>query len=270
MSPTVVEVINFLTDCYEQGLGYSAICTARSALATFILLDDKPLGQNPIISRFIRGIFTSRPALPKTNVVWDPDIILTYLKRLTPCKKLNLPVLTWKLAALLALLTGQRVQSLHLLDIRNISLSKSKVKLRYGDLLKQSRPGFQLEEITIKAYAPDRRLCLVVLLTEYLNRIKPFRDNITKLFLTTQPPFRGASQQTIARWIKLILVKAGLDINIFSPHSTCSAATSKAKTANIPLTTILKTAGWSRSSTFAKYYDKPLTNEGEFADAVRN
>ena len=263
-------MVNFLTELFEQGLGYSAIATARSALSTFITLDQVPLGQHPIVSRLIKGIFTSRPALPKTNVTWDPDIVLSYLKRLSPCKKLNLPVLTWKLATLTALLTGQRVQSLYLLDIRNITINKSKIKIRYGDLLKQTRPGFQLAELTIKAYAPDKRLCLVWLMTEYMNRVKPLRDNSNRLFLTTQPPYREASKQTIARWIKQVLVKAGLDLDIFSPHSTRSAATNKAKSGNIPLATILKTAGWSNHSTFAKYYEKPIVSEGVFADAVRD
>ena len=203
-----MDIVNFLTDCYEQGLGHSAISTARSALATFITIDNLPLGQHPIVSRLIKGIFTSRPALPKCNIVWDTEIVLTYLKRLSPCKKLNTPVLTWKLAVLTALLTGQRTQSLHLMDIRNISISNNKIKIRYGDLLKQTRPGFQLDELTIRAYAPDRRLCLVVLLQEYVKRVQPIRGDITRLFLTTQPPIKAASKQTIARWIKINLAKA--------------------------------------------------------------
>ena len=269
LSPTVVDVVNFLTECFDAGLGFSAISTARSALATFITIEGVPIGQHAVISRLVKGIFTARPALPKTTVVWDTEIVLSYLKRLSPARKLNLPVLTWKLAVLTALLTGQRSQSLHLLDIRNISVSHSKIKFRYGDLLKQTRPGFQLCEQTVKAYAPDKRLCLVLLLNEYLNRVKPIRGKCNRLFLTTQPPYKEASQQTIARWIKLTLVRAGLDMSIFSPHSTRSAATNKAKSANIPLPTILKTAGWSRQSTFATYYEKTIIDEGVFADAVR-
>ena len=263
-------MVNFLTHLFQNGLGYSAISTARSALGTFINIENIPLGQHPIISRLLKGIYTSRPAIPKTVVVWDCNIVLNYLKKLSPCRKLILPVLTWKLAVLTALLTGQRTQSLHLIDIRNISLSKSKLKIRYGDLLKQSRPGYQLPELTIKSYAPDIRLCLVWILHEYLNRVKPLRGNNYRLFLTTQPPFREASQQTISRWIKNMMVKAGLDMTIFTPHSTRSASTAKARSANIPLSSILKTAGWSRESTFANYYDKPISNEGVFADGVRN
>ena len=71
LSPDVVQVVNFLTQCFEEGLGYSAISTARSALATFVTIDKVPVGQHPVISRLIKGIFASRPALPKTTVEWD-------------------------------------------------------------------------------------------------------------------------------------------------------------------------------------------------------
>ena len=84
------------------------------------------------------------------------------------------------------------------------------------------------------------------------------------------PPHNEASQQTISRWIKQVLNKAGLDLTIFTPHSTRSASTTKAKAANIPLSTILKTAGWSRESTFAKYYNKQISDEEVFADAIRH
>ena len=164
----------------------------------------------------------------------------------------------------------QRVQSLHLMDIRNITLTHSKVKFRFADLLKQTQPGYQLGEITIKAFAPDKRLCLVFLLHEYLSRIKPLRGECTGLFMTTQPPFKEASQQTIVRWIKKSLVTAGLDMSIFTPHSTRSAAANKARVSHIPLMTILKTAGRSQTSTFAKYYKKTVMKEGAFAEAILN
>ena len=54
----------------------------------------------------------------------------------------------------------------------------------------------------------------------------------------------------------------------FTVHSTRSAATSAAKAAQVPVDTIIKTAGWSGECSFAKYYDKPLTSEGTFAEAI--
>ena len=41
-----------------------------------------PLGNVPIIYRFIKGIISLRPALPKQIAEWDPDIILDYLNNL--------------------------------------------------------------------------------------------------------------------------------------------------------------------------------------------
>ncbi|MPC41864.1 hypothetical protein E2C01_035471 [Portunus trituberculatus] len=53
---------------------------------------------------------------------------------------------------------------------------------------------------------------------------------------------------------------AGIDLTIFSPHSTRSASTSKAAL-KLPLSTILSTIGWAKESTFTKHYQKPI-NKG--------
>ena len=52
--------------------------------------------------------------------------------------------------------------------------------------------------------------------------------------------------------------QAGLDVTIFSAHSTRSAAVSAAHRKYLPIEHILKTADWAAESTFAKYYNKPL------------
>ena len=54
------------------------------------------------------------------------------------------------------------------------------------------------------------------------------------------------------------MTSAGVDTTILKPHSTRAAATSKAKTASVPIQEILKTAGWSSSRCFDKFYDKPV------------
>ena len=51
--------------------------------------------------------------------------------------------------------------------------------------------------------------------------------------------------------------KSGLDTSIFIPHSVRAASTSAAFRAKVPLDTILNTAGWSKESTFGRYYNKP-------------
>jgi hypothetical protein len=55
----------------------------------------------------------------------------------------------------------------------------------------------------------------------------------------------------------LTMMKAGL-ADTFKPHSTRSASTSNAFYKGIPLSDIIKTAGWSTAKTFAKYYQRQI------------
>jgi hypothetical protein len=41
-------------------------------------------------------------------------------------------------------------------------------------------------------------------------------------------------------------MKSGIDVNIFKPHSTRAASTIAANVRNVPMSTILKTAGWKK------------------------
>ena len=50
--------------------------------------------------------------------------------------------------------------------------------------------------------------------------------------------------------------------------SAPAASTSKAKEEGAPLSTIMQAAGWSRQSTFTKFYDKPLIRQVSLADFV--
>ena len=90
----------------------------------------------------------------------------------------------------------------------------------------------------------------------------------TQLFITTQKPCRAATASTIARWVKDVMRKAGLDITKFTPHSIRAASTSAAMWSGIPIESILATAGWTKESTFRKYYNKPLPLENSLQDDV--
>ena len=99
----------------------------------------------------------------------------------------------------------------------------------------------------------------MTVLKEYLKRTKDRRGEATQLFISF-PPIRAVSKDTIARRVREIMQAAGLDTGIFKPHSIRGASTSAAMRARVPIQTILSTAGWSRQSASAKYYQKPLTS----------
>ena len=138
---------------------------------------------------------------------------------------------------------------------------------RIGDLLKTSRPGCHISELSFERYSPDHLICVYTTILNYLERTKDSRGSITGLLLTTKPPIKVASQDTLWRWVREVMGAAGIDLTIFSPHSTRSAASSKAAL-RLPLFSIPALVGWSRESTFAKFYRRPISTKGLFAQAV--
>ena len=164
---------------------------------------------------------------------------------------------------MLWLLTGQRGQSLTLIDTRNITLTKNSLKIRFGDLLKTSRPDFQQQEIETKGFAPAQRLRVVTVVKEYLTRSEKLSGSETQLFVACQEPYLAVSRNTISRWVKEVMAAAGVDIKIFTPLSLRAASASAALRANVPIDTIglLCTAGRSSESIFTQYCNKPVVKE---------
>ena len=122
--------------------------------------------------------------------------------------------------------------------------------------------------IELKSFT-DPRLCVVTTLKEYLSRTKFAKEtrSCSQLLLSYVKPYGPVSRDTISRWVKFVLQSSGIDVNIFKPHSTRSASTSKAKMSDAPLADILDKAGWKSESTFAKFYDKMIV-EDTFANKV--
>lgn len=243
--------------------------TVRSALSQVLHSPTGvSFGELPTVKQFLKGVFQEKPTLPRYSVTWDPAILLLYLKTLSPVKELTLKMLTYKTVVLLGLLSAQRCQTLFFLDIRNMVINSSTVKISIGDKLKQTKPGKHVHELEFPAYPTDICLCIVDVMKEYLERNKPLRGDITSLFVTYVKPYKAASKDTISRWIKTTLKLAGIDMTRFKPHSIRSSSTSAAAIAKVPVDTILRTAGWSGHCTFAKYYKKPIQNHGALAKAL--
>jgi hypothetical protein len=128
--------INFLADLADSS-GYSAVNTARIALSSIISLSDGTIfGKHPLVKRFLKGVFEKKPALPRYSSIWVVNIVFDYLKQWP--EDIQLKDLTFKLTMLLALLTGQRCQTLHLLNIDNMQLLKDKCIFYVNNAVKQT------------------------------------------------------------------------------------------------------------------------------------
>jgi len=227
-----------------------------------IMIGQFTAGTHPLVIRFMKGVYNLRPPCSRYANIWDVNKVLDYLRKLSPVRHLSLKNLTLKLAMLLALVNAARVQTVHLLSTVGLKKLHSEFVVHFDSLLKQSRPGFDCSRVHLKAFPPDRRLCIYTVLKEYLKRTKELRQhNENKLLISYQKPHKAVSKDTVSRWIKTVMLKAGIDTNIYGAHSVRAATVSKAKSFNVPVSEIMKKAGWTNSRTFAQFYDKPIVQE---------
>ena len=228
---SLAEVIEFLLTLFNNGLSYSSLNTARSALSSLLpSIDSIPVRQHPLVIRFLKGVFESRPAMPRYTAVWDVNQVLDYLKTLYLVNEISLKSLTLKLIMLLALVTAQRGQSLLFLNVDSMIAPGSSIVFRLQEHVKHSKPGSKSMVIEFKSFT-DPRLCVVTTLEEYLTRRKFARAarSCSQLLLSYVKPYGPVSRDTISRWVKFVLQSSVIDVNIFKPHSTRSASTSNGK-----------------------------------------
>ena len=259
LAPNINHVLKFLTELFHKGVSYSTMGTARSAISTFLkLCGHMDINKFECVGRFMKGIFNERPALPKYNTIWDVKAVLDYLQSI---QNSTLFQLACKVTVLFLLLSAQRCQTLHLIQLEDIVLLERQVIIHPNKVLKQTRPGAHLEPIILESYPKNEKLCIVKALHEYLHRTKDLR-NSNALMISTIKPHEGASRSTISRWVKQVLLKAGVEKS-FTSHSTRAASTSAARLRGVCLQTIIRTAGWSNARTFARFYNKPVVESAK-------
>ena len=116
-----------------------------------------------------------------------------------------------------------------------------------------------MQRLTFRAFS-DVDLCVVTFFKAYLTRTQPLRGVLTNLFLTVKPPHSGASKDTLTRWVRTAMTMANIDTTVFRPNSVRAASTSAAKRGGASVQEIMNNAGWSQTSTFSRFYDKPVVN----------
>ena len=219
MQPSVTEVLKFLHSLKAKGFSYSITNSARSALSAFIPLEGIEACQHPLICRYMKGLYNINPSLPKYSFTWDVGIVVKYLSGIPNNLKQGL---SGRLATLLAILCGQRAREiLAVIDLRNICFEKDVVIIRIGDLLTTSTQKFHLDEIKFPSYH-DKTICPMEVLKCYIDLTKDIRGDLTRLFITTTKLYRRVSKDTMSRWVEGMLKGEGINMEIFSPHSTRS------------------------------------------------
>jgi len=269
-SPNTTNVIRFLNHLFTKGSNYGTLNSARSALSLILgRVNGDTVGELPAIKRFLKGAFRLRPTKPKYNFVWDTATVLDYLSSLGPLDTLTLKTLTLKLAGLLALATGQRLQTLAAIVIPNIRVSNEGIHIVISEMLKTTKPSNPNPSIFLPFLSQKPALCVASVLLFYKEKTSTLRKDCPNLLITYAKPHRKASSTTIGRWIKLVLLNAGIDGSLFSAHSTRHASTSEASRKGVSIENIRKSAGWTQaSSVFQTHYQRPIVQSNDFVERV--
>ena len=95
-----VEILTFLTECFQRGAAYGTLNSMRSAI---LQVANKDASTCPLLNRFFIGAFKLRHTRPKYCATWDIELVLSELKSWGELEKLELKELTLKTTMLLPL-----------------------------------------------------------------------------------------------------------------------------------------------------------------------
>ena len=267
VSCPINDVVNFLAELFQKGYQYRSLNSYRSAISSVHeKVDGVEIGQHPLVSRLLKGAFNSRPPQPRYDATWDVKTVTTYLSGMGKNEGLSLQALTQKLVMLFSLTRPARAADLVQLNIAYRKFLPEGVCFTPSGLAKQSRSGKALQELFFPAFPHDLNLCPVQTLRIYEQRTHTLRSSGT-LLIGTVKPHKPVTSSTIARWLRTVLEKSGVDISIFKAHSVWGAAATAASRGGITTNEILKAADWSSESVFTKFYYKP-TRDVSFGEAV--
>lgn len=62
LTQAVTDIVNYLFDIFQRGVGYDSVNMARGALSSLgMVVDSCRVGNHPLINRLLRGLFNLRP-----------------------------------------------------------------------------------------------------------------------------------------------------------------------------------------------------------------
>lgn len=95
-----------------------------------------------------------RQPLLRYENIWDPGIVISYVKSLY-INLISLELLTQKLATLLALATDQRIQTLSLIEINNIMTHSDRIEIKITRRIKTSAPNKSQPFLALSFFTTD-------------------------------------------------------------------------------------------------------------------
>ncbi len=251
-SCTLDDIFEFLTAFVKVAPKYNSVASAATSIRWFLRISSKAaLDKDPRWSTFMKGMKrVCEPPLTRFHV-WNPRRVLD---RIASCPKpSNLTEAGEEAAVLLMLATGSCLDDIFKLSARfektGFGVRLSLVSPRKTDLRKRF-----VSHLDVAFFPENRRMCPARAVLRFLRLAHPLRrTDMDHFFISTTR--RPAAKQTVKRWIRTQLERAGISA---SAGSLRSASSSAAYLAGVSVDTIMKSAGWKCEETWRRHYLCPI------------
>nr|XP_043888269.1 uncharacterized protein LOC122773567 [Solea senegalensis] len=276
---SVVDLLCFLQELVDKGRAFSTVKVYLAAIsACHVGFGDKPVGQHPLVCRFMKGARRKLPVSRHLVPLWDLLVVLDALSQhpFEPLEAVGMKFVSLKTVLLLALSTAKRVSDLQALSIRPSCLQfgpgLSKVCLRPNPAFvpKVVESAYRCPTVELLAFHPPpfssteeqrlNTLCPVRALQSYVSRTADFRRT-DQLFVSWSTTHKGKplSRQRLSHWIVEAISVAYSCKGLLPPqglraHSTRSIAASWALFRGVSVQDICAAASWATPHTFVKFY----------------
>ena len=165
------------------------------------------LADHPLIQRLLKGIGNICLPKPRYTMIWDTTPLIKCMASLWN-EELDFQRAYWKTSALLAVLSGQRVSTLHKFKLSNLQLADTLALFNITKPLKQSTPSHKPQPVIFCNYPHNEQLCTVRLIHVNLGKRKSL-----PLDAVYDEPHHPATTDTLARWVKSVLHLSGVNID---------------------------------------------------------
>ena len=285
LNPTAVNLANFLAFLFfDLKLASATIKASRSAIcSTLNQLGGPCLSSSFLIRDVLKGASLKQAKDPRRAPLWDLFLVLSYLTGppFEPLKSLCLKNLTLKTVFLVMLATGRRSSEIKGLsglpkDVLVGPDESYRLNFLPDFLAKNQTPGSPSPTLIIKPLLPfvcsedpEANLCPVRALRRYRHFTNSLRTSQRQLFISFNNNHnKDVSKTTIARWIRLVILKAYADAckdRPLSPraHELRAWSSSLAFQENWNLEEILSAAFWKSKNAFIDFYLRDIAASAE-------
>jgi integrase len=242
-----------------------AASTLRSYVAAlkfyFLVFERADLANSRLLDLFSTGAQRLAPLPTRKAFVWDAGIPLKMIRdRAHPTNFLSA---AREALFLLLMATGCRVDDALKMG-KDFCWERNDFVIPYLVPRKCKVKGQWTRTQRLASYSGSGRICPINAILLY----STFAVNVQKadepaLFVSSTGT--KAAKATLARWIRDLLLEAGIK----APAGSCrSASTSTAYMRDIPIDQIMRSAGWSSSLMFFKHYHREMNPAFEGANLL--